>query len=75
MTDVFVVMVLLTSSPVVNATRYDLTMPLEMEGGSQLIAIDVELRLLAVTFSGALGAKVCKININLALMSTQHIYL
>jgi len=56
MTDVFVVMVLLTSSPVVNTTRYDLTMPLRMEGGSQLTAIDVELRLLAVTFSGALGA-------------------
>ena len=56
MTDVFVVMMLLTSSPVVNTTRYDLTMPLRMEGGSQLTAIDVELRLLAVTFSGALGA-------------------
>ena len=56
MTDVFVVMVLLTSSPVVNTTRYDLTMPLGLEGGSQLTPIDVELKLLIVKFSGELGA-------------------
>jgi len=32
-------------------------MPFGIEGDSQLTVIDVELKLLAVMFSGALGAK------------------
>ena len=56
-TDVLIVVVLLTTSPVVNTTRYDLTMPFGIEGGSQLTLIDVELKLLAVISSGALGAR------------------
>ena len=56
MTKVLIVVVLPTTSPVVNTTRYDLTMPFRMEGGSQLTVIDVEFKLSAVTFSGEPGA-------------------
>ena len=60
-TDVSIVVVFPTTLPVANSTRYDLTMPFGIEGGSQFTAIDVEFKPLAVMFSGALGAGVYRI--------------
>ena len=69
--DVFIVVVLPITSPVANKTRYDLTMPFRIEGGSQLMVIDVEFKVLAVTFSGALGAMYAGRNFVLLKLSLQ----
>ena len=46
-------------------------MPFRIEGGSQLMEIDVEFKLLAVTFSGAPGAMYAAKNFVLLILSLQ----
>ena len=45
------------SELLLNSTRYDLIMPLGLDGGSHVTIIAVELMLCAVTFNGVLGAE------------------